>query len=359
MKDYEVPERMIKTNYNLQNGSLAVRDMSDKAQEYFFGTDTVAVYEYKAYDEETEQYVKLYAADYGDGLQTNLTFEEVQQDFEELNYDEALSAIGSEDEKNDLQWTVVHSFDDENGNPTRWVTVDESFMIIDKTDRGFEVRDIEISPDCPLETFKSLDEAQTWAADHVKSTKIETEHFTSNLEFTELETLLDSLEETIQSHSDIDAKDSALASEKLTGMNVSQNETVKDYEVPERMIKTNYNLQTLLAHLLGFGYEPEDYLDIMDNINTARKEKEYLADHPEEADEEEASYLDDDIECWEEKLKDMREFWEPGKEPNMDKEVDIIKKWVKDKEDLEELNYDEAIDQVMSQQNCEVDDLEL
>lgn len=134
---------------------------------------------------------------------------------------------------------------------------------------------------------------------------------------------------------------------------------MKDYEVPERMIKTNYNLQTLLAHLLGFGYEPEDYLDIMDNINTARKEKEYLADHPEEADEEEASYLDDDIECWEEKLKDMREFWEPGKEPNMDKEVDIIKKWVKDKEDLEELNYDEAIDQVMSQQNCEVDDLEL
>lgn len=127
--------------------------------------------------------------------------------------DKALSAIGSEDEKNDLQWTVVHSFDDENGNPTRWVTVDESFMIIDKTDRGFEVRDIEISPDCPLETFKSLDEAQTWAADHVKSTKIETEHFTSNLEFTELETLLDSLEETIQSHSDIDAKDSALADE--------------------------------------------------------------------------------------------------------------------------------------------------
>ena len=121
--------------------------------------------------------------------------------------DKALSAIGSEDEKNDLQWTVVHSFDDENGNPTRWVTVDESFMIIDKTDRGFEVQDIEISPDCPLETFKSLDEAQTWVADHVKSTKIETEHFTSNLEFTELETLLDSLEETIQSHSDIDASD--------------------------------------------------------------------------------------------------------------------------------------------------------
>lgn len=96
MKDYEVPECMIKTNYNLQNGSLAVRDMSDKAQEYFFGTDTVAVYEYKAYDEETEQYVKLYAVDYGDGLHTNLTFEEVQRDFEELYYDEAIDQVMSQ-----------------------------------------------------------------------------------------------------------------------------------------------------------------------------------------------------------------------------------------------------------------------
>lgn len=96
MKDYEVPEREIKTNYNLQNGSLAVGGMSDKAQEYFFGTDTVAVYEYKAYDAETEQYVKLYAVDYGDGLQTNLTFEKVQRDFEELYYDEAIDQVMSQ-----------------------------------------------------------------------------------------------------------------------------------------------------------------------------------------------------------------------------------------------------------------------
>ena len=54
------------------------------------------MYEYKAYDEETEQYVKLYAVDYGDGLHTNLTFEEVQQDFEELNYDEAIDQVMSQ-----------------------------------------------------------------------------------------------------------------------------------------------------------------------------------------------------------------------------------------------------------------------
>lgn len=57
--------------------------------------------------------------------------------------------------------------------------------------------------------------------------------------------------------------------------------------------------QTLLNHLLCWGYEPEDYLDILDNIETAQEEKKYLEEHPEEADEE-AQYLDDDIAEWEE-----------------------------------------------------------
>lgn len=90
---------------------------------------------------------------------------------------------------------------------------------------------------------------------------------------------------------------------------------------------------TLLNHLLNWGYDPEDYLDTLDNIETAIKEKEYLAEHPEEADEE-AQYLDDDIESWQEELKDMRADWKPEKEPNMDEELEIIKKWVKEREDL-------------------------
>ena len=57
---------------------------------------------------------------------------------------------------------------------------------------------------------------------------------------------------------------------------------------------------TLLNHLLCWGYDPEDYLNAMDNIETAKEEKKYLEEHPEEADEEEASYLDDDIADWEE-----------------------------------------------------------
>ena len=72
---------------------------------------------------------------------------------------------------------------------------------------------------------------------------------------------------------------------------------------------------------------------IISAAETAIKEKEYLAEHPEEADEE-AQYLDDDIESWQEELKDMRADWKPEKEPNMDEELEIIKKWVKEREDL-------------------------
>lgn len=102
------------------------------------------------------------------------------------------------------------------------------------------------------------------------------------------------------------------------------------------MVKMTYSNvseeQILLNHLLCWGYEPEDYLDTLDNIKTAQEEKKYLEEHPEEADEE-AQYIDDDIVDWEEKLKDMRADWKPEKEPNMDEEIELIKKWVEERED--------------------------
>lgn len=97
---------------------------------------------------------------------------------------------------------------------------------------------------------------------------------------------------------------------------------------------------TLLNHLLCWGYSPEEYLDVMDNIKTAEEEKKYLEEHPEEADEEEASYIDDDISDWEKELKNMREDWKPEKEPNMDEEIELIKKWVKERRNLKDLKTD-------------------
>lgn len=93
--------------------------------------------------------------------------------------------------------------------------------------------------------------------------------------------------------------------------------------------------ETLLSHLLAWGYDPEEYLDILDDIETAKEEKEYLAEHPEEADEED-QYIDDYIADWEEKLRDMQKcsFWEPKKEPNMEEEIELIKKWVMERNSL-------------------------
>jgi len=91
--------------------------------------------------------------------------------------------------------------------------------------------------------------------------------------------------------------------------------------------------QTLLNHLLSWGYDPEDYLDIFNNIETAKKEKEYLIENPEKANEE-SQYLDEDIDCWQEELKNMRADWKPEKESNMEEELELIKKWVEEKESL-------------------------
>lgn len=89
--------------------------------------------------------------------------------------------------------------------------------------------------------------------------------------------------------------------------------------------------ETLLKYLIDRGYEPADYLDTLDNIETAQEEKKYLEEHPEEADEE-AQYIDDDIAEWEEKLRDMRKGWKQEEKPNMDAEIELIRKWVREKE---------------------------
>ena len=91
---------------------------------------------------------------------------------------------------------------------------------------------------------------------------------------------------------------------------------------------------TLLSHLLDEGYNPEDYLDAMDNIETAKEDKKYIEEHPEEADGEEPDWIDDDIAHWEEELKYMRKWWKPESEPDMDKEIKLIKQWVGEREEL-------------------------
>lgn len=90
---------------------------------------------------------------------------------------------------------------------------------------------------------------------------------------------------------------------------------------------------TLLGSLLLDGYNPQEYLNLLDYIETAEQEKEYFKEHPEETDEE-ARYLDEDIANWEEELRSMRELWKPEKESDMEAELKRIKQWQKEKDTL-------------------------
>lgn len=89
--------------------------------------------------------------------------------------------------------------------------------------------------------------------------------------------------------------------------------------------------ETLLRHLILWGYDPGEYIDILDNIETAKNDKAYLEEHPEEANEE-AAYIDEDIADWEEDLSCMREGWEPSTKPDMDEQIKIIKDWIQNTE---------------------------
>lgn len=87
---------------------------------------------------------------------------------------------------------------------------------------------------------------------------------------------------------------------------------------------------TLLQHLLFLGYDPKNYLDVLEEIQTAKAKKEYLKDHPEDADEE-SIFIEEDIAYFEDELKYMRTGWKP-KELKIDEEIELIEKWINDKD---------------------------
>lgn len=125
---------------------------------------------------------------------------------------------------------------------------------------------------------------------------------------------------------------------------------------------------TLLNHLLCLGYEPEHYLDMLENVESIKSDIEITKQNIAEPSDEWKNlvyheYNDDrtsyecvpcynsvdeyiasekeDLESYKaaleetlEELKDMRADWKPEKEPNMDEEVKRIREWVKEKNEL-------------------------
>lgn len=91
--------------------------------------------------------------------------------------------------------------------------------------------------------------------------------------------------------------------------------------------------KTLLSHLISYRFNPEEYLECLDNIETAEEEKVWVAEHPEEAGEDDMEILDENIREWKEELEEMQSSWEID-EPDLERELSIIQNWANEKERL-------------------------
>ena len=90
---------------------------------------------------------------------------------------------------------------------------------------------------------------------------------------------------------------------------------------------------TILSHLIEFGYDPEDYLNTLAALEKYKKDKDYFEKYPEEAGDQ-AQFIDDEIADLEEELQEMRANWKPGKELDMEAEIELINNWVSEREEL-------------------------
>lgn len=92
-----------------------------------------------------------------------------------------------------------------------------------------------------------------------------------------------------------------------------------------------YPEKTLLNHLIVEEFNPEEYLEYLDDIEKAKKELARAEEHLEEVEEEEKKFIAEDIRGWNEAVEEMLYGWNPEYEPDMEEEIVRIRKWVEEK----------------------------
>lgn len=86
--------------------------------------------------------------------------------------------------------------------------------------------------------------------------------------------------------------------------------------------------ETLLNNLIVMGYDVDTFLDVCDNIKQCEADIIKSKEHPEEYDPEEITYLEDDLEYYRDEFNDYTEDFRSGhKAADMDKEIEICRKW--------------------------------
>lgn len=86
--------------------------------------------------------------------------------------------------------------------------------------------------------------------------------------------------------------------------------------------------ETLLNNLIVMGYDVDTFLDVCDNIKQCEADIIKSKEHPEEYDPEEIKFLDDDLEYYRNEFNDFTEDFRSNHETaDMDKEIEICRKW--------------------------------
>lgn len=124
----------------------------------------------------------------------------------------------------------------------------------------------------------------------------------------------------------------------LVGGTYSNGSDERDYANQwfERCFFGMFPEETLLNFLLYRGYDVyDDFLEIIDDIETGYAELEDYRKDPSVFDEEEIEFLKNDIEDWEQRITDIKaDFFKENEKADWEKEVEKVNEWWKAKERL-------------------------
>lgn len=97
-----------------------------------------------------------------------------------------------------------------------------------------------------------------------------------------------------------------------------------------------YN-SSLLYNLICKSYDIDTFLDVCEDIKQCEEDIIKSKEHPEDYDPEEITYLEDDLEYYQDEFNDFTEDYRSNHEDaDMDKEIDVCRKWLDDLTALKE-----------------------
>ena len=89
--------------------------------------------------------------------------------------------------------------------------------------------------------------------------------------------------------------------------------------------------KTLLNHLLNWDYDPEEYFELISELDTFVKETDYLNAHPEEKEPGDIERLTEIITSLGEEIQSMSDGWTPEENMDLSEEIQKVADWIDEK----------------------------